>query len=107
PRGAEDGAAARQDAAHGGDVEPDGVTLQRTPPAVPEAGEVVAVLLYALADDAPDDGVEPGAVAASGQYSDPHGKVPSPRLPGVGHANSDPGHFGMGGKVNSGELSAS
>ena len=79
-RGAEDGAAAGQDAAHGGDVERDGVAFERTAPAVPEADELVAVLLHALADDGPDDGVEPGAVAASGQYSDPHGNVPSPRM---------------------------
>jgi hypothetical protein len=84
PRGAEDGAAAGQDAAHGGDVETDGVVLQGSSPAVPEAGEVVAVLLHALADDGPDDGVEAGAVAASGQYSDAHGTVPSPQVPDEG-----------------------
>lgn len=104
PRGAEDGAATGQDAAYGGDVEPDGVVLERPAPAVAEADEVVVVLLHALADDAPDDGVESGAVAASGQYSDPHGKVPSPRLPEGTHANSDPGHFVMGRKGNSVEM---
>src|SRR5690606_23721402 len=79
--GAEDGAAAGQDAADGRYAEGDGAVLQRAPPAVPEAGEGVAVLLDALADDGPDDGVEAGAVAAPGQYSDAHGTVPSPRMP--------------------------
>src|SRR5690606_18417936 len=42
--GAEDGAAAGQDAADGRYAEGDGAVLQRAPPAVPEAGEGVAVL---------------------------------------------------------------
>ena len=53
--------------------------FERAAPAVPEADELVAVLLHALADDGPDDRIEPGAVAAPGQHSDPHGIIPSPR----------------------------
>ncbi|GDY42122.1 hypothetical protein SANT12839_030040 [Streptomyces antimycoticus] len=76
--GAEDGAAARQDAAHRADVEGNGVVLERASPAVPEADEVIAVFLYALAHDGADDRVEPGAVTATGQHSDPHRFFPSP-----------------------------
>ena len=71
-RGAEDGAAARQDAAHLRDAELAGRALERALPAVAEADELVAVLLDALADHGPDDGVQAGAVAAPGEHSDAH-----------------------------------
>ena len=72
-RGAQDGAAARQDAAHRGDVERHGDALERALPSVAESDEFVAVLLGALADDGADDGIETGAVAATGEDSDSHG----------------------------------
>ena len=71
-RRAEDRAAARQDAAHLGDAQRHRVVLERAPPAVAEADELVAVLLDALADRAADDRVQAGAVAAAGQHADAH-----------------------------------
>ncbi len=70
--GAEDRAAAGQDAAHGLDLERPGQALERTAPAVAEADELVAVLLDAFADHRPDDGVQAGAVAPAGEHSDAH-----------------------------------
>ena len=73
PRGAEDGAAARQDAAALLGMPSSMVSaLERALPAVAVADELVAVHLDALADDGADDGVEAGAVAASGEDSDAH-----------------------------------
>ena len=72
-RGAEDRAAARQDAAHCGDVERHGEAIEWALPAIAESDELVAVLLGALADDRADDGIETGAVAATGEDSDSHG----------------------------------
>lgn len=72
-RRSEYGAAARQDSAYFRDAERDGAVLQWPAPAVLESGEAEAVLLDALADGSPDDRVEPGAVPAPGQHSDPHG----------------------------------
>ena len=53
--------------------------LERALPAVAEADELAAVHLDALADDGADDGVEPGAVAASGEHSDAHALTPLDR----------------------------
>ena len=72
PRGAEDRAAAGQDAAHLLDAQRAGVAVERTAPAVPEADELVPVRRDALAHDRPDDRVQPGAVAAAGEHADPH-----------------------------------
>ncbi len=72
PARPEDGATPGQDAPDSPDVEGHHVPLERAAPAVPEPDELVAVGLDALADYCPDDGVEPGAVAASGQDSDAH-----------------------------------
>ena len=77
PRGAEDGAAARQDAADLLDVQRHGLALQRAAPAVPEADELVPVDRHALADDGADDRVEAGAVAAAGEHADPHASHPT------------------------------
>ena len=74
-RGAEDGAAAREDAAHLRDAELAGHPLQRSLPAVAEPDELEAVLLDALADDGPDDRVQTGTVASSGEHSDAHGDL--------------------------------
>ena len=71
--GAEDGAAARQDAAallRSPSVH--GQALERALPAVAVADELEAVHADALADHRPDHGVEAGAVAASGEHSDAH-----------------------------------
>ena len=72
PAGAEDRAAAGQDAADLVDAEGHGLALERTPPAVPEADELVAVDADTLADDGADHGVESGAVSAAGQDTDAH-----------------------------------
>src|SRR5204862_3884311 len=72
PRGAEDRAAARQDAAHLGDAERAGDPLQRASPAVAEPDELVPVRRHALADHGADDRVETGAVATTGQHADAH-----------------------------------
>ncbi len=72
PRGAEDGAAAGQDAAHLGDAERHAVGLQRPPPAVAVADELVPVVAGALADDRADHRVQARAIAAAGEHSDPH-----------------------------------
>ena len=72
PRGAEDRAAAGQDAAHGRHVERLRVGLERSAPAVAEAHELRAVIERAGPHDRADDRVQPGAVAASGQDSDSH-----------------------------------
>ena len=69
-RGAEDRAAAVQDAAGAVGVQLEALALQHAGPPVGEPEEGVAVHVDALADDGTDDGVESGAVAAPGQKSD-------------------------------------
>ncbi len=64
PGGAEDGAAAGQDAAHRIQVELQIVALQEALPAVPETDDLVAVVGDGTVHDGPDDGVQAGAVAA-------------------------------------------
>ena len=71
-RGAEDGAAAGQDAAALLDAELHGHALERAAPAVAVADELEAVALDPLAHHRPDDGVQSGAVPASGEHSDAH-----------------------------------
>jgi hypothetical protein len=63
-RGAEDRAAAVQDAARGLVGELHRLVLEHARPAVPEPHELVLVDIDALADDAADDRVQAGAVAA-------------------------------------------
>src|SRR5579875_788509 len=72
PRGPEDRPAPGQDPAYGLDVERDSVPLQGPAPAVAEPDELESVLLDALADDGTDNGIEAGAVPASGQHSHSH-----------------------------------
>ena len=84
PRRAEDGPAARQDAADRLDVERDGVPLERPAPAVAEPDELEPVLRYPLADHGPDHCVQPGAVPASGEHSDSHGGKTSAPAPAAG-----------------------
>jgi hypothetical protein len=75
PGRAEDRAAARQDAADLIDPQRPVIAFHRSAPTVPEAYELVAVVADALTDDGPDDGVESGAVAPSGEHADTHGAV--------------------------------
>ena len=75
---AEDGAAAREDAAALLDAEVHRQALERALPAVAVADELEAVHVDALADDGADDRVEAGTVPASGEHSDLHGAVTSP-----------------------------
>jgi hypothetical protein len=72
PRRTQDGSAPGQDAATELDVERAGEVLGQALPAVTESDEGVAVLDFALADDGPDHGIEPRAVATAGQHSDSH-----------------------------------
>jgi len=48
--------------------------VERPAPAVLEADQLVAVALDPAPHDRPDGGVEARAVAASGEYADPHGR---------------------------------
>ena len=78
-RGAEDRPAAGQDPARGLDRQLVVVVLERPAPAVAEADDGVPVVVDALADDGADDRVEPRAVAAAGEDSDPHTGQSTPR----------------------------
>ena len=71
--GAQHGAAAGEHAPHRLDRERQRATLHDTVPGVREAHDLVAVVTFALADDGAEHGVEPGAVAPSGEHSDTHG----------------------------------
>src|SRR5262245_36385542 len=74
PRGAEDGAAQREDAADVGRRELIDEALFEAPgPAVLHATDLVSTLERAAGDGA-DGGVEPGRVSTAGQDSNPHGK---------------------------------
>ncbi len=94
PGGAEDGAAAGEDAAHRVQVELEVVALQETFPAVPETDDLVAVVDDGTVHDGPDDGVQAGAVAAGREDTNAH----SPKyLLNVGRGPDhvvrlDPGH---------------
>ena len=68
----EDGAAARQDAADGVEVELAVIALQQALPAVAEADHLIAVIGGGAVDDGPDDGVQTGAVSAGGEYTNTH-----------------------------------
>ena len=93
PRRAEDRAAARQDAAHRGDVERHRVRLERPAPAVAEPDELEPVFLDPLAHHRADDGVQPGAVATTGQHSHSHRAKPSrPSAPCNGSADNVAGN---------------
>ena len=88
PRRAEDGAAPREQPAHGRDVQRHGGGLERPAPAVTEPEERVAVLGDALANDGPDHRVEPGAVPASGEHADAH--VSHPLIFGLPYGPAGP-----------------
>jgi len=70
--GAEDGAAAGEDATHRVQVELAVVAFQQALPAVVEPDHLVAVVDHGAVHDGPDDGVESGAVAAAGQHTNTH-----------------------------------
>src|SRR5690606_17379450 len=72
PGGAENGAAARQDATHRSDVQGHGQVLQRSLPAVAVAHELVAVFGDPLADHRSDHRVEAWAVTATGEHANSH-----------------------------------
>src|SRR4051812_32495944 len=69
----EDRPAAMQDPARAVEREVTRLVVQYAGPAVAEADELVPVGIDALADDGPDDRIEPGAVAAAGEHADSHG----------------------------------
>src|SRR5207344_171778 len=73
-RGAEDRAAARQDAAHLGHAERAAVALQRAVPAVAVADELVPAAFDALAHDRADHRVQTWTVPAAGEHADPHAR---------------------------------
>src|SRR5690606_14516742 len=72
PGGAEDGAAAGEDAADRVEVQLEVVALQEALPAVPETDDLVAVVDDGTVHDRPDDGVQPGAVAAGREDTNAH-----------------------------------
>ena len=69
PRGAEDGAAAGQDAARRLDRKLLGVAFQRTAPAVAKADDLISVNVDSLSHHGADYGVEAGTIPAPGQHS--------------------------------------
>ena len=71
-RGAQDGAAARQDATHRREVEFHGLVFQHPAPALHESHELVFVVKSALAHHRPNHRVQPGAIASAGQHSNLH-----------------------------------
>jgi hypothetical protein len=76
-RGAEDRAAAGEDALRGLERELDGVAFEHARPSVPETNQLEVVVADALADDPADHGVQPGTVAATREHSDSHGQEPN------------------------------
>ena len=75
PRGAEDGASLREDAAYVGRLElVDEAFAKTARPAVLDATDLVPELKRTTSHR-PDGGVEPGRVSASGENSDPHREI--------------------------------
>ena len=72
PGGAQDGAAARQDAARRLDGEVLVNALDRPAPAVAEADDLVSVVVDPPAHDGPDDRVQARAIASPREHADPH-----------------------------------
>jgi hypothetical protein len=83
-RGAQDRAAPRQDPPDLRHAERRAITLERSAPAVPVAHELMPVLADPLAHDRPDHGVQPWAIASSGENTDPHQALNLPRRPEPG-----------------------
>ena len=71
-RGAEDRAAAREDAGGAGEGELVTVVAEHPGPAVAKAEEAVLRRVQAGAHDGADHGVEAGAVASAGEEADAH-----------------------------------
>src|SRR6185437_2965386 len=87
-RGAQDGAAAGQDAAHAGKIERLGLVLLHAAPAFQEADKFVFVMENALADHRTNNSVKPRAVTATGKNSDLHLQLPSTH--GLAQAGGEP-----------------
>ncbi len=68
--GAEDGATDREDAGQGSAFQPHGAVFHQPAETVPEADHLHAVLFHGRPGDAPDRGVESGAVAACREDAD-------------------------------------
>src|SRR5690606_23607796 len=77
-----DRAAAREDAAHLRNPELHRVVLQRAPPTVAEAQELVTVLSGTLTDNGTDHGVETRAVSPAGKHTYTHER-PFQRTAGI------------------------
>src|SRR5258708_33606755 len=71
-RGANNGAAARQDTAHCREIEFHGLVFQQPAPALHESDKVVFIVEGALTHHCPNDRIQPGTVASAGQHSDLH-----------------------------------
>ena len=71
-RGAQDGAAARQDAGDGLVIQRHRLVLQDAPPAFHKADKLVVVVQNTLAHDRPDHRIEPRTIAAASQNADSH-----------------------------------
>ena len=75
-RGAQNRASPRQDASGRLDGQLFVGVFQRPSPAVAKADYRVPVRVDPLANDRPDDGVEAGTIASSGEHSDAHAQGP-------------------------------
>ncbi len=75
--GAEDGAAALEDAGGGDEVEGHGAVVEDAAPAFEEADELVTVVEDAFAHYGADDGVESRTISTTGEHSNTHFRPPS------------------------------
>src|SRR6267143_1374125 len=71
-RGAKDGATARQDTAHGREIEFHGLVFQQPAPALHESHKVVFIVEGTLTHHCANYSIQSGAVASAGQHSNLH-----------------------------------
>src|SRR5439155_19272126 len=71
-RGAQDRAAAGQDAGYVGKIEGHGLILEKAAPAFEKSYEFIFVVKAAFAHYGTDDGVQPWTIASAGQDADSH-----------------------------------
>src|SRR5882762_5198522 len=71
-RGAEDGAATRQDTADRREIEFHGLVFQQPAPALHESHKLVFIVEGALTHHCPNHRIQPGTVAPAGQHSNLH-----------------------------------
>jgi hypothetical protein len=71
---AKNGPATRQDTSDIGNIQRCRISIERSAPTIAESHELVSVNLNALPDNSPNDGVQPRAVPATSQHTDPHSR---------------------------------